>query len=131
MLLTEYCLGIWVNLYAQLPASDHGDGFLAAFGRAVANGPVTLALHALLGTLILVTAIDVVVRAAMARSSASTVIGIIALLAVIGAWVSGARFVGSQSGSASFGMAVATAIALLGYVTILFLPARRPDEPVV
>jgi len=127
MLLAEYCLGVWVNLYAQLPASDHGTGLFTAFGRAVANGPVTLALHALLGTLLLVTAIGVIIHAVRARNTASTVIAVIAFLAVVGAWVSGARFVGSQSSSASLGMAAATAIAVLGYVTILFLPARRAE----
>ena len=127
MLLAEYCLGVWVNLYAQLPASDHGTGLLTAFGRAVANGPVTLALHALLGTLLLVAAMGVIIHAARARNIASTVIAVTALLAVAGAWVSGARFVGSQSSSASFGMAAATAIALLGYVAILFLPTRRAE----
>ena len=127
MLLAEYCLGIWVNLYTQLPASDHGTGLLTAFGRAVANGPVTLALHALLGALLAGTAIGVITHAARARDTARTVIAVIAFLAVAGAWVSGARFVGGQSSSASFGMAAATAIAVLGYVTILFLPARRAE----
>ena len=127
MLLAEYCLGIWVNLYAQLPASDHGTGLLTAFGRAVANGPVTLALHALLGALLAGTAIGVITHAARARDTARTVIAVIAFLAVAGAWVSGASFAGSPSSSASFGMAAATAIALLGYVTILFLPARRAE----
>jgi hypothetical protein len=127
MLLAEYCLGAWVNLYTQLPASDHGAGLLSAFGRAVADGPVTLALHALLGTLLLITAIGIILHAARARNTASTVIAVIAFLAVAGAWASGARFVGSQSSSASFGMAAATAIAVLGYVTILFVPARRAE----
>ena len=127
MLLAEYCLGVWVNLYAQLPAADHRTGPITAFGRSIANGSVALALHALLGTLLVVTAIGVIIHAARARNTASTVIAIIAFLAVTGAWVSGARFVGSQSSSASFGMAAATAIALLGYVTILFLPTRRAE----
>ena len=61
------------------------------------------------------------------EGDASTVIAVIAFLAMAGAWVSGARFVGGQSSSASFGMAAATAIALLGYVTILVLPARRAE----
>jgi hypothetical protein len=127
MLLAEYCLGVWVNLYAQLPASDDGTGLLTAFGRAAANGPVTLALHALLGTLLLVAAMGVIIHAARARNTTSVVIAVIAFLAVAGAWVSGARFVGSQTSGASFGMAAATAIAVLGYVTILFLPARRAE----
>jgi hypothetical protein len=122
MLLLEYCLGIWVNLYAQIPESDHGKGIFAAFGAAVADGPVALALHALLGTLLLATAISLVVRAALARKAAATVIGAVALLAVIAAWLSGARFTGDAADGASFGMAMATAVAEFGYVIILFVP---------
>lgn len=124
MLLIQYCLGMWVNLYAHLPASDHGRGVFAAFGGAVANGPVALAVHALLGTLLLVTSIAAIVRAAVARNAACIAIGAIAFLAIVAAWLTGARFVGATSSSASFGMAVATAVALLGYVIILFLPGR-------
>jgi hypothetical protein len=124
MLLIEFGLGIWVNLYVGLPASDHGKGAFAAFGGAVANGPVALAIHALLGTLLLVTAISVVVRAALARQAASAAIGVVAFLAIVFAWLSGAKFVGDASNGASLGMAIATAVALLGYVMILFLPSR-------
>jgi hypothetical protein len=123
MLLIEFGLGIWVNLYAQIPAADHGNGIFAAFGAAVAHGPVALALHALLGTLLLVTAATVVVRAVAARRAASAVIGGVALLAIVAAWVSGARFTGGGVSGASFGMAIATALALLSYVVILFVPS--------
>jgi hypothetical protein len=122
MLLIEYGLGIWVNLYAQIPASDKGKGTFAAFGAAVANGPVALTLHALLGTLLLVTAITLVIRAVLARKAAATVISAVALLAIIAAWLSGARFTGDGADGASFGMAMATAVALLCYVIILFVP---------
>ena len=122
MLLIEYGLGIWVNLYAQIPASDKGKGTFAAFGAAVANGPVALTLHALLGTLLLVTAITLIIRAVLTRKAAATVIGAVALLAIIAAWLSGARFTGDGADGASFGMAMATAVALLCYVIILFVP---------
>ena len=130
MLLIEYGLGIWVNLYAQIPASDHGKGTFAAFGAAVADGPVALALHAVLGTLLLVTAITLVIRAALARKTAATVIGAIAFLAVAAAWLSGTRFVGNGAAGASFGMAIATGVALLSYVIILFVPGLTggPDR---
>jgi len=124
MLLVEYGLGIWVNLYLQVPASDHGKGTFAAFGAAVAHGPVALAVHALLGTLLLVTAVALTVRAALARQAATTVVSAVALLAVIAAWLSGARFTGDAASGASFGMAIATAVALLGYVLILFVPGQ-------
>jgi hypothetical protein len=122
MLLAEFGLGIWVNLYAKIPAADHGKGVFAAFGAAVADGPVGLALHALLGTLLLVSAVTVVVRAAVARRAATAAIGGVALVAIVTAWVSGARFMGGGASGASFGMAMATAVALLSYAVILFVP---------
>jgi hypothetical protein len=122
MLLAEYGLGIWVNLYAKIPASDQGKEIFAAFGAAVADGPVGLALHALLGTLLLVTAMILVIRAALARKAATIAIGVVALLAVITAWLSGARFTGAGADGASFTMAMATGVALLCYVAILFIP---------
>ena len=130
MLLIEYGLGMWVNLYAQIPAGDHGKGTFAAFGAAVAHGPVVLAVHAILGTLLLVTAIALIVRAALARNAAAAVIGAIAFLATIAAWLSGARFVGDAADGASFGMAITTGVALLSYVVILFVPGLTggPDR---
>src|SRR5215469_7348248 len=122
MLLAEYGLGIWVNLYAEIPASDHGKGVFAAFGAAVADGPAGLALHALLGTLLLVTATILVIRAVLARK-ATIAISVVALLAIITGWLSGARFTGSGADGASLAMAVATGVALLCYVIILFVPA--------
>ena len=52
MLLIQYCFGIAVGLYSVLPVSDHGKDLFGAFGAAVANGPVLLTLHAVLGTLL-------------------------------------------------------------------------------
>jgi hypothetical protein len=123
MLLLEYGLGIWVNLYANIPAADRGKGIFAAFGAALANGPVGLALHALLGTLLLVTAIILAIRAVVARMAATIAISVVALLAIITAWLSGARFTGAGADGASFAMALATGVALLCYVIILFVPA--------
>ena len=122
MLLIQYGLGMWVDLYATLPEKGDGKGTFAAFGDAVAHGPAGLALHAVLGTLLLVTAIALIVRAALARNAAAAVIGAVAFLAIVAAWLSGARFVGTGADGASFGMAVATGVALLGYVVLLFVP---------
>lgn len=121
MLLLEYGLGVWTNLYAHLPASDQGKATFAAFGGAVAHGPAGLALHALLGTLLIVTAVSVVVRAALARQTAPIVLGCVALLAILTAWFSGTKFVSDAANGASFGMALATGVALLGYAIILFI----------
>lgn len=40
MLLVQYGLGIWVNLYGHLPASDHGANVPTGFAHAIAKGPL-------------------------------------------------------------------------------------------
>jgi hypothetical protein len=129
MLLVEYGLGIWTNLYAQLPPSGDGKATFAAFGDAVGHAPVGLALHALLGTLLIVTAVSVVVRAALVRQTPLIVIGCVALVAILAAWLSGSTFVGDAANGASFSMALATGVAILGYATILFVAVPRPTVP--
>jgi len=120
MLLIEFGLGSWVNLYAQLPASDHGQGSFAAFAAAVAKGPVGLSIHALLGTLLIITTISAVVRAALVHRAALIALAALSLLAIVAAWLFGAKFVGDANSGASLGMAIATGIAILGYASILF-----------
>jgi hypothetical protein len=123
-ILLEYFLGMWVSLYATLPKSDAGKSTFAAFGASVADGPAMLAAHAVLGTLILLGALSLVIRAALVRAWVTAVLSLIGLVAVLGAWMAGTKFVGSPMSSASFVMATTTAIALLCYVIILFLPPR-------
>ncbi|HWD51024.1 MAG TPA: hypothetical protein VG412_01385 [Acidimicrobiales bacterium] len=131
MLVIEFGLGMWTNIYANLPAVDRGRGMFAAFGHAVADGPVGLSLHAIVGTLLVVTGVSAVVRAALTRSPLSISVTGVALLAILAAWSSGARFVGDMSKGPSLTMAIATGVALLCYVVLLFVPPgalsrRRP-----
>jgi hypothetical protein len=127
MLLVELGLGLGVNLYANLPTSDHGKGLFAAFGRAVTGGPLVLTLHAVLGTLLLITGISAVVRASLTgRTPLITAAGV-ALLAILAAWASGARFVGDMGNAPSLTMGLATGLALLCYATILFIAPRTPS----
>lgn len=128
MLLVEYGLGMWTNVYAKLPAADQGKATLAAFGNAVTQGPVGLALHALLGTLLIVTAVSVVVRATLVRQSQLIVVGCVGLAAILAAWLSGATFVGNADNGASFAMALATGVAILAYATIVFIAVPTPER---
>lgn len=133
MLLIQYCLGISANLYATLPADDRGKSVLGAFGAAVGNGPVVVTLHALLGTLLLVTAVAAVVRSARLARVARVPLGLtgVGLLAILTAWISGARFVGTGTNGASLAMALATAVAVLCYVlTVVFTVVRTPAPSV-
>jgi hypothetical protein len=126
--VVEYGLGMWTNVYATLPAADQGKATFAAFGNAVTRGPVGLALHALLGTLLIVTAVSVVVRASLVGRPPLIVVGCVGLAAILAAWLSGATFVGNGDNGATFGMALATGIAILAYATIVFI-AVPPPEP--
>jgi len=120
MLLIEFGLGLVVSLYAKLPSSDSRKGLFSAFGAAVASGPVALTLHALLGTLLLVTATAAVVRAVRVRRNAAIAITSVAFLAIILAWLAGTRFVGDADNGPSLVMGLATGVAILCYSAILF-----------
>jgi len=62
VLLLQYGLGIDANLYATLPASDHGKSIFPGFAAAITKGPNIVIAHAVLGTLLLIGAVIVVVR---------------------------------------------------------------------
>lgn len=128
MLLIQYCLGISVNLYSTLPASDRGKSLLAGFPAAVGNGPVLLTLHAILGTLLLITALAALIRSLRLGAPPIALTGL-ALLAILIAWMSGSEFVGHQKNGASLAMALATALAILCYTLAIFLLNRSmPDR---
>ena len=127
MVLVELGLGVGVNLFATLPSTDHGKAPFSAFGRAVTGGPVVLAVHAVLGTVLLITGVSAVVRAVLARRPAVIAMAGVALLGIIVAWLSGARFVADMARGASLAMAVATAVSIACYALVLFVvPARSP-----
>ena len=130
MLLLQYSLGIYVNLYSTLPASDSGKGLFPGFTAAVSNDPVVLSLHAILGTLLLISAITAVIRSVGVTAPAPIALTAVGLLAMLAAWLSGASFIGKQSNGQSLAMAFATAVALLCYVLVLFLlkPSRAVEE---
>jgi hypothetical protein len=129
MLIVQFAIGTVVNLYATVPATDKGSGMLAAIGRALTNGPASLATHAGLGLLIVLAAVALVARSIITRHTASIVLSIIGLAAIASAALNGARFVadGGQAG-ASLAMALSTAIAMLCYALgLLLLGFSRPS----
>lgn len=125
MLLLEFGLGVGVNLYTTVPVADR-KALLPAFGSTVTGGPVVLAMHAVLGTILLITGISAVVRASLVRQSVLVGITGVALLGIVVAWLSGARFVGTMANGASMTMAIATGVSLLCYALILFIVPGSP-----
>ena len=129
MVLVQYGLGMWVNLYGQLPASDHGANIATGFARAVSKGPVGLSVHAILGVLLLLAATAALVRAVQIRRAVFIGAALVGLVSIAAAALSGARFVGSMSNSASITMAMAAAIAIGAYALILLLPNQQIVTP--
>lgn len=128
ILLIEYGLGIWVNLYGQLPASDHGAGLTAGLGRALTAGPVALSIHAGLGLVLVASAISALVRSVLVGRPVLIAVTSLGLLAVVAGAVSGARFVGHGDNASSMSMAVVAAVAIAAYALTLFLTGRTPSQ---
>ena len=127
MLSLQYSLGIYVNLYSTLPASDTGKALFPGFAVAVAKGPVVLSIHAILGTLLLISASTAVIRSVRMSAPAPIALTVVGLLAILAAWLSGSIFIGKQTNGHSIAMALATAVALLCYVLVLFLLMPRSE----
>jgi hypothetical protein len=119
MLIIQYALGMGVNIYVT-----PGKG---GFSEAFKSGPA-LALHAILGLLLIVAAIGLLVRAITARHGAVIAASAVGLVAIAGAAMSGVSFLKDGADGSSMAMAMATAVALLCYTICLYVlgsPARR------
>jgi MFS family permease len=123
-LIAQFGLGMWLNLYVPVPSSDQHAGIV----QEITNGPLTLTVHALLGTFLIVAAIVLLIRAVRTRHSIAAALTATGLGAILGAFAAGELFVRNGKSSASLWMAVLTGIALLCYtgVQALVSAARMP-----
>src|SRR5258708_582740 len=108
MLVVQFALGIYVNLYVTVPRADHGHGF----GQAIANGPAGLTAHIGLGLLLILAALGFLVQAILARQPALIAAAVLGLLAMVGAAAAGSSFTGSGRDRASMAMAEQAAAGL-------------------
>src|SRR5271169_2570192 len=107
MLVVQYGLGIFLNLYVAVPVSDAHAGIFTE----IATAPL-----ALTGTAILL-----VVRAVSVGDRLLSVLASAGLTAIGGAFGAGEIFVRNGMPGASLAMAVLTGVALLCYVGTLAL----------
>ncbi len=119
MLVLEFVLGTAYSLWGTAPT--------AAKPVGIFSSPL-LAVHVIVGILLIVAAAVLVFRAAQARALSGAVLGtsIVGLLAVLGAAGAGSAFAGQGTNGDSFAMALATAIAMLCYAANLVLPIGKP-----
>ncbi len=124
LLLAEYGIGMYVNLYVAVPAADHGH----SVGSAISNGPVILSAHAVIGLLLGLSAIAVLVLSVIARRPGVIVVSVVGLIALAVASMAGSSFTSSGTSADSMAMSVMTGVAVLCYATNLYLlpsPGRR------
>jgi hypothetical protein len=126
MLVVQYGLGIFLNLYVSVPASDHDAGI----AHEIASGPGSLTLHATLGLILIVTSAVLLARAIAARSRVIILLAALGLSAILGAFAAGEVFVrGGGSNDASRSMALLTGVALLSYIGTLALVSMARLDP--
>jgi hypothetical protein len=123
MLVLQYGLGTILNLYVQVPPADAHAGIFTE----IATAPLALTAHALLGVILIGTAILLVARAITRRERLLAVLAAAGLIAIGGAFWAGETFVRNGQNTASFAMAMLTGVALLCYIAIVTLTAgTRP-----
>ena len=124
MLVVQYGLGVFLNLYVSIPASDAHAGYF----QEIATAPLALTVHALLGLGLIGTAILLVARAVGMRDRRLAVLATAGLTAIGGAFGAGEIFVKNGQSSASLAMAVLTGVALLCYIGTLVLAAAAERQ---
>src|SRR6266702_8301813 len=124
MLVLQYGLGIFLNIYVAVPASDAHAGIFAE----IATAPLALTVHALLGLALIGTAILLVVKAVGVRDRLLAGLATAGLTAIGGAFGAGEIFVRSGQDTASMAMAILTGMALLCYIGTLTLATAAGRE---
>jgi len=115
-LVVQATLGAGVNLYITTPTSARGAGVFAAFGKAISDGGTALAVHAALGALITLGSIAALVRAIRVRRWPTIMACTAGFVCLLGAFASGAAFVGDTKSGSSMAMAVLTGAAMIVYL---------------
>jgi hypothetical protein len=115
MLVVQYGLGIFLNLYVAVPASDAHAGIM----QEIATAPFALTVHALVGLALIGAAIMLLARAVGTRDLVAVVLAASGLGAIVAAFAAGEIFVRDGQPGPSFAMAILTGVALLCYVAAL------------
>jgi len=120
MLIIQFVLGTAYAIYGTAPASGKPIGMFSS--------PL-LAVHVVMGILLIIAAFMLVIRAIQARVTPLIVTSVVGLVVILGAFGAGSAFAGSGSDGASLGMAVATAVAMLAYAASLVIAGQpRADR---
>ncbi len=119
LLLVQYFLGLWTNVYApaQFASFDHGSG---------ANYPPSLNVHITIADVLFLLSIVALVFAALARQLRLIVASIVLMVSIFVAGEFGMAFVNSAPNDPidSFGMGAMFLVALFSAAALVMLSAR-------
>jgi len=136
-LLVQFGLGMYVNLFANIPLNHPGHGandFFAGSYHSVAwaetspHAPLILAFHGGLGLLLVVGSLWLAVLAVRGRRTGFVWAGVLGALCIIGAGFNGASFLNYNKDANSYVMALLFAAAVLCYSVILALPGNSERQ---
>ena len=99
LVVVEYGIGMYVNLYIAIPRADRGH----SVGSAIANGPAMLSIHVVIGLLLGLGTLGVLVQAAITRRPTAIVLSAAGLFALAFASATGASFTSTGSSVDSMG----------------------------
>src|SRR3984893_9110681 len=111
MLIVQFILGIIYNLYGTAPTSAKSVGLFSS---------PDLALHVILGILLVIAALGQLIRAIGVRHRLTIWLSAVGLVAIVAAGFAGLGFTGNGAPGASLGMSLAFAVALACYVVLVF-----------
>ena len=135
-LLIQFGLGMYVNLFANIPLNHPGHGandFFAGSYHSVAwaetspHVPLILAFHAGLGLLLVLGSVWLAVLAIRGRRAGFVWAAVLGALFILGAGFNGASFLNYNQDANSYVMALLFA-AVLCYIIILALPGRTERQ---
>ncbi len=106
MLIIQFALGAAYSIYGTAPTSSTPVGMFSS--------PL-LAVHVIMGILLVIAAIMLVVRAIQAKAAVVIAVTVVGLLAILGAFGAGSSFTHDGSDGASLGMTILCAVAMLCY----------------
>src|SRR5262249_12041290 len=117
LVVGEFLLGMYVNLFGTIPPADHGH----SVGNAITNGPAILTTPAAIGLLLALAAVGVLPHAAMAHHPGRHAAPAAGPFALAFASAAGASFTNSGHPADSMAMSVLTGAGLLCYAANLYL----------
>jgi len=133
MLIAQFLLGMGVNLFVVIPKDHPGSnppeyfsGVAQSVAWALLHGHILLILHAAFGLVLVFAAIGTLVQAIRSRTRSLIITAAFGAFGVIAAGFNGGSYLNYHEDFSSMIMAAGFAVAVVSYVTGLYLLAQSP-----